>query len=85
MKIWYFIVGLILCGVSNAAAQDVSFSVEVTTDTLLFGNKMGIKYTIKNAQGDFDPPDFSGFYVVGGPNVSSQFEGDSELPVSIDG
>ena len=57
----------------EATSQDVQFTVEVTTDTLYFGNTFGIKYNIVNAQGDFQPPLFEGFTVVGGPNVSSQF------------
>ena len=53
--------------------QEVVFKVEVSADTLFFGNRLGIKYTIENTQGDFDAPEFEGFRIVGGPNVSSQF------------
>ncbi len=59
--------------ITSSYAQDVVFKVEVTSDTLYFGNTIGIKYTIENAQGDFEPPQFNGLEVVGGPNVSSQF------------
>ena len=56
-----------------AVAQGGSFVVEVTTDTIYLGNMVGVKYTVKNIQGDFEPPIFDGFVVVGGPNVSNQF------------
>ena len=55
------------------SSQEVIFKVEITTDTLYFGNLLGIKYTVENVQGDFEPPEFSGFVIARGPNVSSQF------------
>ena len=51
------------------SGQDVVFKVEVSADTLYFGNYLGIKYTIENTQGDFQAPDFEGFLVAGGPTA----------------
>lgn len=69
-KLMFFI----LLGISGLlSAQDVVFKVEVTADTLYFGNPVGVKYTFENIQGDFVPPSFEGFDIVGGPNVSNQF------------
>lgn len=68
------LVFFILLGLSGLlSAQEVVFKVEVTTDTLYFGNPVGVKYTFENMQGVFVPPDFEGFDIVGGPNVSNQF------------
>jgi len=72
MKRQYLIYILVLC-CTILGAQDVVFKVEVTSDTLYFGNPLGVKYTIENVQGDFEPPQFDAFELVGGPNVSSQF------------
>ena len=58
---------------ASSYGQEMEFAVSTTCDTLYFGNYLGIKYSIKNAQGDFQPPLFEGFDIVGGPNVSSQF------------
>lgn len=63
----------LLLSQGSMTAQEVSFTVEITSDTLYFGNILGLKYTISNTQGDFEPPSFEGFDVIGGPNVSSQF------------
>ncbi len=55
-------------------AQDVSFSVEVSTDSLLMGNMIEVKFALKNAHGTaIQTPDFEGFQIVGGPNQSSSF------------
>lgn len=60
--------------VGLACAQDVSFTVEVSIDSLLLGNTTKVTFTLQNASGtNFNPPDFSGFQIVGGPSQSSSF------------
>ncbi len=54
-------------------AQEVVFKQELSYDTLLMGNVLEIKYSIENANGDFQAPEFSDFTIISGPNVSSQF------------
>lgn len=51
--------------------QDALFSVEVSRDTVLLGNVTKVKFTLENCKGDFEPPNFDDFDIVGGPNVSS--------------
>lgn len=68
-----FVFFMLFCMSGFLYAQDIVFKVEVTADTLYFGNPVGLKYTFENIQGVFDPPDFEGFDIVGGPNVSNQF------------
>ncbi len=69
-QLMFFIIFFIT---GTLGGQDVVFKVEVTADTLYFGNPLGVKYTFENIQGDFVPPSFEGFDIVGGPNVSNQF------------
>ena len=54
-------------------AQEVSLKVEVSTDSILYGNYFEVRFTIENAGGDFQAPDFDGFEVLSGPNTSSSF------------
>ena len=50
------------------------FSVRLSSDSILLGNYFEVRFTLENAQGDqFEAPDFEEFYVVTGPNVSSNF------------
>ena len=54
-------------------AQDVKFTVEISSDTLLVGNYFELKYTIENASmNNFDPPKLQHLHIVGGPNTSTQ-------------
>jgi len=42
-------------------SQDVVFKQELSYDTVYMGNALQIKYSIQNANGDFQAPDFDGF------------------------
>ncbi|MEL6389032.1 MAG: BatD family protein [Bacteroidota bacterium] len=57
----------------SLSAQNVSFEVHVTADTLFYGNVLKVKFELVNAPGDFQPPSFDQFEIVGGPNTSTQF------------
>jgi hypothetical protein len=48
-----------------------SFEIQVSTDTILLGNFFEVRFLVQNAKGEFDPPAFEHFEVVGGPNQSS--------------
>jgi hypothetical protein len=67
--LWIFMLILPL----GSFAQDISFRVEVSTDSILFGNYLEVRFTIENAAGDFNAPAFDGFEVLSGPNTSSSF------------
>ena len=57
-----------------AAQQSPSFKVEVSTDSVLWGNNFKVVFTLENAPGaNFEPPVFRDFTVVSGPNMSSSF------------
>lgn len=64
---------LLILGSSSVYSQDISFNVRVSSDTLLQGNIIKAKFEIKNTDGDFEPPSFDGWLLVGGPNSSSQY------------
>jgi hypothetical protein len=54
-------------------AQEKSFKVELSYDTVYIGNPIKIQFTIKNFKGDFEAPNLQNFYVVSGPNMNSSF------------
>ena len=57
-----------------SAQENARFTVEVSTDSVLFGNYFQVQFTLENASGsDFRPPAFDDFDVINGPNMSSSF------------
>lgn len=55
-------------------AQDAKFTATVTIDSVLLGNVIQVSFELKNAKGgQFNPPQFEHFDIVGGPNQSSSF------------
>ena len=66
-------------GFSNVQAQneeniDKYITAIVASDTILDGNAFEFKIIIRNLQGDFTPPTFSNFDIVGGPNMSTSMQ-----------
>ena len=72
MSRFVFVTGL-LFGALGLMAQEINLKVEVSSDSLLYGNYFEVRFTIENAAGDFEAPDFDGFEVLSGPNTSSSF------------
>jgi hypothetical protein len=70
-SIMTFVFALIaLC--QYAVAQHPSFSVEVSSDTILLGNYFELKYTVENAPGSsFEGPKLAPLILLGGPNTST--------------
>ena len=56
---------------TTAVGQIQSFTTEVSTDTVLIGNYIEVKFVLVNIDGKFEAPSFEGMQVVGGPNHSS--------------
>ncbi len=68
------LISFLLLSWNYLAAQTPNFSVALSTDSLLFGNYVEVKFTIENASTKhFDAPEFVGFDVISGPNVSSSY------------
>ncbi len=65
---------MMIISLGSMQAQDTSFSVNVSNDSILAGNQIAVTFSLENAQGtDFYFPDFnSGLVKVSGPNMSSQ-------------
>jgi len=75
MRKCFFITAIWVFHLSLAFAQgEGPFSVEVSTDSVLLGNFIEVKFTLENAKGtNFEAPDFSTFKIVSGPNTSSSY------------
>lgn len=58
----------------NAQNEDQYMISVVANDTILDGNHFEYKIIIRNMQGDFTPPLFESFDIVGGPNLSSSMQ-----------
>lgn len=58
---------------SGIFAQEASFTMEVSNDTVLIGNYLIVNYKISNIKGDFEAPDFSDFEIAGGPMSNSMY------------
>lgn len=58
---------------SGLYSQSVDFNVSVSNDTLLLGNYLEVKFEIKNGNGKFTAPVFSGWNVISGPNTASSY------------
>jgi len=54
-------------------SQTQSFKAIVSNDTVLLGNFIIVKFSIKNTKGDFKAPQFNDFDIISGPNSSSMF------------
>lgn len=64
-----FLIGM---AVTLLAQEGARFTVEVSTDSILFGNYFKVTFSLENAKGsDFSAPDFSEFHVISGPNQAS--------------
>ena len=59
-----------VAGFAQEAAA--TFTVEVSTDSLLMENPLRVSFKLENGNGqDFEAPLFNGFQIVSGPNISS--------------
>lgn len=67
---------IVICNLAVVlfAQNEAQFSVSVSTDSVLLGNYFEVKFTLQNGQGEaFEPPAFTDFMVVAGPNMSSSY------------
>ncbi|MBK8502022.1 MAG: BatD family protein [Saprospiraceae bacterium] len=65
------IVGMIPLVLLAQDGEVQSFEVKISTDTILLGNFMEVRFVAQNLEGTFEPPKFTDFDVVGGPNQST--------------
>lgn len=73
-KILLLVMVAVCCNCLAVAQSEARFTVTVSTDSILLGNYFEVKFTLENAQGEqFEPPAFTDFDVVSGPNTASSF------------
>lgn len=58
----------------NEENIDKYMTAMVASDTILDGNSFEFKIIIRNLKGDFTPPEFENFDIVGGPNMSTSMQ-----------
>ncbi|MDA8693279.1 BatD family protein [Saprospiraceae bacterium] len=51
-----------------------TFEVSVSTDSVLIGNYIELKFEAQNLDGEFEAPTLDGFVIVSGPNQSSSVQ-----------
>ncbi len=72
MKKILFIIGFFSFINMGFAQEEASFTAEINKTNIGVGKKIKVTFTLKNAAGShFESPDFKGFDVLSGPNVSS--------------
>jgi hypothetical protein len=71
MKIKYYMVTLLLLCVNCLFAQDVRFTASVNTTRVGTGEQFEVTFSVNGNGERFTPPDFNGFQVLSGPNVSN--------------
>ena len=66
-----FAIGFLGLAVQAGAQEEATFTLEVSSDSVLLGNRLAVRFTLEHAGGEaFTPPEFEGFE-VSGPHVSS--------------
>ena len=81
----YLIVIILLATCHWSFGQDATFYVEAP-DTVAIGKPFKVTFTLENAKGEIDVPEFFGLKVVGGPNQSTSVSivnGDMTQTMSI--
>jgi len=67
-----FITLISVLGLASSNAQDVKFTVDVSSDSVLFGNHIRVTFSIENGEAkNFQAPNFQGFNIIGGPSQST--------------
>lgn len=71
-KLSIFLASFMILSLTAFGQQEAKLTVEVSNNSILLGNYVEVKFTIKNASiKNFEAPNFDGFNIVSGPNQSS--------------
>ena len=69
------IILLFTYSLTTVAAQEIVFRSTLNKNKVVSGETFQISFTLENADGkNFTPPSFNDFYVVGGPNQSTNMQ-----------
>lgn len=72
MKKLLFFLSFMMIGWMGFSQEDAKLTVKVSSDSVLLGNYVEVKFIIENTSvNNFEPPKFAGFTIVSGPNQSS--------------
>ncbi|MGZ3873047.1 MAG: BatD family protein [Mucilaginibacter sp.] len=74
MKLRYYILIILLFQTAGLFAQDVKFTASVNKTTVGTGEQFQVDFSVNGNSSNFNPPGFSGFQVLSGPNVSTSME-----------
>ncbi len=58
---------------SMVQAQEKTFTVSLSTDSVLIGNVVQVEFRLQNVDGEFVAPVFEKMDIIAGPNVSSSY------------
>jgi hypothetical protein len=73
-KVPCFMLWAIILPFWATAQQEPSFTIEVSTDSVLLGNMVKVTFRLANVPGaKFEAPEFTDFRLVAGPNMNSSF------------
>lgn len=74
MKVRYYIWIILLFQTAGLFAQDAKFTASVNKTTVGTGEQFQVDFSVNGNSSNFNPPGFSGFQVLSGPNVSTSME-----------
>lgn len=69
-----FVQTLLLCLSIACSIQGQSFELTVSSDSVLLGNYIEVKFVVENLDGKFEAPTFDGMEIISGPNTSSSIQ-----------
>jgi hypothetical protein len=61
------------CFAVSIFAQDAMLEVQVSKDSVYYGNQVKVTFVASNVSGSFNAPDFEGFEIINGPFTSSSY------------
>lgn len=73
MKKYFSVIAFfLLLTIAGFGQEDATFTVRLSSDSILFGNYFELSFFLKNVRGEhFEPPPFHNFDIAGGPNMAS--------------
>lgn len=71
-KAWFLIASLSFLSLV-AKGQTENLTIKIDKDTLFTDEAIKIEFELNNLSGQFMAPDFSGWKLISGPNISSSF------------
>jgi hypothetical protein len=74
MKIRYYILTLLVCWSWQLFAQGIKFTASAEKTTVGTGEVFEVTFSVNGNGSSFLPPDFKGFEIRGGPNVSTSMQ-----------